>query len=157
MQGQRTLLAMVLVGAAITCGSAQAASEQEIRACQESSMNPLVVSQCIQKLKSKAYMLEEGRCRKSLKCWGERYSDSAQKNCAVGFTRAARWDSNWSSIWDDQTLDHVRWQSRGEGVLQYYRDESGVRLSCAFNPQLPEHVQVQYGPAQGAIGIALGD
>jgi len=132
----------------------QAASKQEIQACQQ-HMNPLVVSQCIAKLKSNANRLEEIECRKDLECWGERYSDSAQANCAVGFARAARWDARWWSYWDEDELTHVRWRSRREGVLEYYLDNGGVRLMCAFDPELPQRVKVQYGPAEGDEGIEL--
>lgn len=133
---------------------APAASKQEIKDCQQ-HMNPLVVSQCIAKLKSKANRLEKIECRKDLECWGERYNDSAQDNCAVGFSRAAKWDARWLSVWDEDELTHVRWRSRRDGVLEYYLDNGGIRLMCAFDPEMPQRVQVQYGPATGNEGIEL--
>lgn len=148
-------MAVPLLGAAAWLPSqAWAASEQEIRDCQR-HMNPLVVSQCIAKLKSKSTRLEEIECRKDLACWGERYSERAQKNCAVGFLRAASWDARWWSYWDEEELTHVRWRSRRDGVLEYYLDNGGVRLMCAFDPQIPQRVQVQYGPAIGDEGVEL--
>ncbi|GGO87322.1 hypothetical protein GCM10011348_40240 [Marinobacterium nitratireducens] len=133
---------------------AQAVSEQSIRDCQR-NMNPLVVSQCIARLKSQSYRLEEIECRKDLECWGERFSERAQRNCAVGFARAAQWDPRWWSYWDEDELTHVRWRSRRDGILEYYLDNAGVRLMCAFDPELPQRVKVQYGPAVGDAGVEL--
>jgi hypothetical protein len=89
---------------------AMAASEQAIRDCQASSMNPLVVSACIKKLTSKSSRIAEIECRKDLECWGKYNEKRAQRNCAPGFTRAAQWDANWWQLWDEQELTHVRWR-----------------------------------------------
>ncbi|MFC6673038.1 hypothetical protein [Marinobacterium aestuariivivens] len=154
MKGYVRLVASLMGALGVLSMPAQGASEQAIRECQ-AHMNPLVVSQCVAKLKSKANRLEEIECRKDLECWSERYSESAQKNCATGFARAAHWDARWWSIWDEETLTHVRWRSRGEGILEYYLDNGSMRLVCAFNPQMPQKVQVQYGPVAGEAGLEL--
>jgi hypothetical protein len=146
---------MLLIGAWGLSSQALAASEQAIRDCQASSMNPLVVSACIKKLTSKAGRLKDIQCSKDLECWGKQNEARAQRNCAPGFSRAAQWDANWWKLWDEQELTHVRWRSRREGTLEYYVDSGGMRLICGFDPELPQRVQVQYGPAVGDLGLKL--
>jgi hypothetical protein len=146
---------LLLAGAWGLASPAMAASEQAIRDCQASSMNPLVVSACIRKLTSKTARIEEISCRRDLECWGKQNEERAQRNCAPGFTRAAQWDANWWKLWDEQELTHVRWRSRREGTLEYYVDSGGMRLICGFDPELPQRVQVQYGPALGNAGFEL--
>ncbi len=155
MKGYSAGLALLLGCTWGLSSPAMAASEQAIRDCQASSMNALVVTACIQKLKSKATRLEAIECRKELECWGERFEDSAQRYCAIGFSRAAQWDAHWFSLWDEQDMTHVRWGSRREGTLEYYAENAGVRLICAFDPELPPRVKVQYGPAKGDKGLKL--
>ena len=155
MKGYSAILPVLLGTLWGLSSPVMAASEQAIRDCQASSMNALVVTACIQKLKSKATRLEEIDCRKALKCWGERFEDAAQRHCALGFRRAAQWDAHWWALWDEQDLTHVRWLSRRDGTLEYYFNNSGVRLICGFDPQLPQKVQVQYGPAKGDVGLEL--
>jgi len=136
---------------------AQAVSKQDIRNCQQLGQTSQI-AQCIALLKNKSVRNQKIACRKELSCWAKLNKNSAQRSCAAAFSRAARLDQRWASIWNNQTLTHARWLSRKSASLIYFRDSNNIRLECRYNPDIPSQTKATLQYSVGAqSGISLSE
>jgi|GEM_PF-1726178 len=127
--------------------SAFAVSKQDLRDCQRYN-TASTRARCVQALKNPSLRKAKINCRSDLGCWVNLHRKDAQYHCKTAFARALQWSKDWGKVWGPgDKMTHADWKSQGAGTLFFYRDEDAVRISCIFNPSIPQRVNISYGVA----------
>ncbi|MEH6578229.1 MAG: hypothetical protein V7731_14250 [Amphritea sp.] len=148
---------LLLIALTLSSGTAMAVTKQDIQDCQRLA-KPVLISQCVQRLKSPILRRQVIACKKDLTCWANYNRRNAQKHCATAFTRVSLRDRRWANLWDGEHLTHGRWLSKKSATLLYYRDIDRVRIQCRYNPDFPTKAGINYMTAIPVrSGIELKD